>query len=174
MISQRVWRRRYIAPAAGAAGLVPDGKVFRLYGDHGDCALIEFHPHRIDLHWDLIPPEHLAWDPASDLPPRGYWTYGGGRVDPGTCAEELVGMLREHTIPLMRRLLDREELLAEMKRRSPGFHHRRPAGWAEVLLNADRLEPTALEPLLARVETDYPVVDEFLAWAGTAGSGPRP
>ncbi|MFE1443253.1 hypothetical protein [Streptomyces sp. NPDC058739] len=204
MVSQSTWRRRYVAPVAQAAGLVPDGKVFRLTGERGDCALIEFHPHRIDpkmevffarvsvvpfpqrawayrqhwdqakdlpatsgeamLHWDLIPPETVAWDPAADMPARGYWAYGP-RTDPGACAEEFVRMLREDTFPQMRRLLDREELTAEMKRRSPGFHHRRPPGWAEVLLNVDRLEPAALEPLLARVETDFPVADEFITWA---------
>lgn len=213
MVSQSTWRRRYVAPVAQAAGLVPDGKVLRMHGERGDCALIEFHPHRIDpkmevffvrvsivpspqrawayrqhwaqakdlpptaaeamLHWDLIPPGTVAWDPTADMPPRGHWAYGS-RVDPVMCAEELTKMLREHTFTEMRRLLDREELLAEMKRRSPGFHHRRPPGWAEVLLNVDRLQPAALEPLLARVETDHPMADEFIAWARDyVAAGPR-
>ncbi|NUL11868.1 hypothetical protein [Streptomyces lunaelactis] len=29
----------------------------------------------------------------------------------------------------------------------------------------DRVAPAALEPLLDEAETDYPVADEFIAWA---------
>ncbi|MFE9826782.1 hypothetical protein ACFYSH_32445 [Streptomyces sp. NPDC005791] len=205
MISQRAWRRRHVVPAAKEAGLVPDGtKVFRFFGGHGDCALVEFHPHRIDLrrevffarvsivpapqrvwvhrqhwdqargkapdaseamlHWDLIPPAGVALDPAADMPARGYWAYGP-HMDPDVCAGELLAMLREHTFPQMRWFLDRDALSAEMKARSSGFRHRRPPGWAEVLLNVDRVPPAALEATLAGVEMDYPVADEFIAWA---------
>lgn len=34
-----------------------------------------------------------------------------------------------------------------------------------MLLNVDRVPPAALEATLAGVEMDYPVADEFIAWA---------
>ncbi|WP_314618163.1 hypothetical protein [Streptomyces stackebrandtii] len=213
MISQSAWRRRHVAPTAKEAGLVQDGKVFRLFGEGGDCALLEFHPHRIDLrmevffarvsmiprpervwgyrqhwdqakdlaplaaeamlHWDLIPPPPVALEPDADMPARGYWTYGPG-VDPDVCAEALVGMLREQTFPEMRRLLDRDALLAEMRDPSRDSHRWRPPGWAAVLLNSDRVAPDELEPLLDEVERDYPVADEFIAWARAQAAGGSP
>ncbi|MFB9484694.1 hypothetical protein ACFFSH_35770, partial [Streptomyces filamentosus] len=67
--------------------------------------------------------------------------------------------------PAMRRFLDRDVLAAEMRQRSSHLRHHRPAGWAAVLLNVDRVAPVALEHLLQAVETDYPLADEFVAWA---------
>ncbi|MBT2487487.1 hypothetical protein J7E96_02815 [Streptomyces sp. ISL-96] len=204
MISQSAWLRRHITPVAKAEGLTKKGNVLRLTGEHGDCAVLEFHPHLIDrsmevffvrvsivpgpqrawvhrdgweiaqhwlptasapmVQWELIPPAEVAYEPGADMPSRGYWAYGP-RIDPNDCARAMVRMLREETIPEMRRLLDREQLFAEVRAPSPWIRRRRPPGWAEVLLKVDRLSPAELEPLLQRVELDYPVADEFIAWA---------
>lgn len=37
------------------------------------------------------------------------------------------------------------------------IRRRRPTGWAEVLLNVERVSQAELEPLFDRVEFDYPV-----------------
>ncbi len=64
----------------------------------------------------------------------------------------------------MRRLLDREQLLAEVQAPSQWIVRRRLPVWAEVLLKVDGTSPTELEPLLERVGLGYPVADEFIAW----------
>jgi hypothetical protein len=204
LISQSAWRRRHVVPVAKEEGLTQDGKVFRLAGTHGDCALLEFHPHRIDLRrevffvrasivlapqrgwlyrkhweqarerpalpaeavaeWELVPPVAVAQEPGADMPARSYWAYGAG-IEPEDCARELTRMLREEAVPRMRRLLDRAALLAEIKDPAPDIRRRRPPGWAEVLLNVDQVAPADLEPLFEKVETDYPLADEFIDWA---------
>ncbi|MFI2353010.1 hypothetical protein ACH492_39820 [Streptomyces sp. NPDC019443] len=204
MISQSAWCRRHVVPVAKEAGLVPDGKQFRLFGERGDCAVLELQTHRVDpqretffarvsivplperawvhrqhwqqakdqlpssgsgmLQWELSPPDAVALEPQGGMDVTGLWAYSPD-IDPVVCAEELTRILRDLTFPQMRRFLDRDVLLAEMKQRSAGLRHRRPPGWAQVLLNVDRVAPAALEPLLDEVETDYPVADEFIAWA---------
>ncbi|MET7860094.1 hypothetical protein ABZS81_23380 [Streptomyces sp. NPDC005318] len=203
MISQSAWLRRHVTRVANAEGLT-HANVLRLAGEHGDCAVLEFHPHFIDrsmevffvrvsivpgplwawvhregweiaqhwpptssvpmVQWELIPPAEVAYEPGADMPSRDYWAYGA-RIHPDDCARAMVRMLREETLPEMRRLLDREQLLAEVRAPSPWIRRRRPPGWAEVLLNVDRVSPAELELLLERVERDYPVADEFIAWA---------
>ncbi|WP_329620695.1 hypothetical protein OG357_09200 [Streptomyces sp. NBC_01255] len=215
MIAQSSWRRRHVVPVAREAGLVPDGSVFRMSGERGDCAVLELQAHPMDpkrqsffvrvsivplterawtqrrhwdqakdhppssgsgmLRWEVTPPAAVAFDPLSDSSVSGLWTYGAG-VEPEQCAQQLIETLREHTFPAMRRFLDRDALAAEMRQRSDQLRHRRPPGWAAVLLSVDRVPSTALEPLLEGVEADYPLADEFVAWAreyaarrGTAG-----
>ncbi|AVI00225.1 hypothetical protein C5L38_34810 (plasmid) [Streptomyces sp. WAC00288] len=204
MIPQSAWRRRYVVPIAKEAGLVPEGSVFRMLGERGDCAVLELQAHPMDpklqsffvrvsvvplterawtqrqhweeakdhlpgsgsgmLRWEVAPPAAVAFDSLGDSSLSGLWTYGAG-VEPDECAAQLVDVLREHTFPAMRRFLDRDALAAEMRQRSGHLRHHRPAGWAATLLNVDRLSPVALEPLLQTVESDYPLADEFVAWA---------
>lgn len=106
----------------------------------------------------------MAFDPLGDSSLSGLWTYGAG-VEPKQCADQLIEVLREHTFPAMRRFLDRDALAAEMRQRSDQLGHRRPPGWAAVLLSVDRVSSTALEPMLEGVEADYPLAEEFVAWA---------
>ncbi|MGA5194030.1 hypothetical protein [Streptomyces exfoliatus] len=106
----------------------------------------------------------MAFDPLGDSSVSGLWAYGAG-IEPDECAQQLIEMLREHTFPAMRRFLDRDVLTAEMRQRSGQLRHRRPPGWAAVLLSVDRVSSAALEPLLEGVEADYPLADEFVAWA---------
>ncbi|MCM1948063.1 hypothetical protein NC315_22175 [Streptomyces sp. G2] len=204
MISQSIWRRRYVVPVAKEAGLVPEGGVLRMLGERGDCGVLELQAHPMDpklqsffvrvsivplterawtqrqhweqakyhlpssgsgmLRWEVKPPEGVAFDVPGDSSLDGLWMYGAG-VEPEECAEQLAAVLREHTFPAMRRFLDRDVLVAEMRQRSGHLRHHRPAGWAAVFLNVDRVSPVALEHLLQAVETDYPLADEFVAWA---------
>ncbi|MFJ9541243.1 hypothetical protein ACIRPX_28795 [Streptomyces sp. NPDC101225] len=117
------------------------------------------------VSWYVLPPASVAYDPDdTSTPARRYWAYGG-RIDPEECGRQLAGELTRDTIPRMRLLLDRDRLLDEVRAKSPGVRVGRPPGWADVLLNVDRVSPADLERLLERVERDYPVADEFTAWA---------
>lgn len=116
------------------------------------------------VSWYVLPPATVAYDPNASTPARRYWAYGG-RIDPDECGRQLVRALTQDTIPRMRSLLDRDRLLDEVRAKSPGVRVGRPPGWAEVLLNVDRVSPADVERLLERVERDYPVADEFIAWA---------
>ncbi|MFJ5921884.1 hypothetical protein ACIQF6_04645 [Kitasatospora sp. NPDC092948] len=113
------------------------------------------------IRWAVKPPAAYARD-FGPLDPS--WTYGGP-VDPDASGVALASILGEETIPTMKRLLDREELLAEFLDPSFDFHRDRPIGWARTLLRVDDASPEELEELLGQVETDYPVADEFAAWA---------
>ncbi|MFF3949718.1 hypothetical protein ACFYYN_33595 [Streptomyces sp. NPDC001902] len=114
--------------------------------------------------WEVIPPAQVAYEPTEDGPSRGLWAYGQ-HIDPASCGRALTELLIKNTIPQMYRLLDREVLLEEIKEPTLDIRRTRPLGWAEVLLNVDRVSSAELEPLLTRVERDYPVADEFIAWA---------
>jgi hypothetical protein len=116
------------------------------------------------VQWDVLPSTDIARPPTPGMPAGGYWAYGPG-VAPDDCARALVATLREGTLPEVRRLLDREHLLREIRDPSPGVQRRRPPGWGEVLLRVDRISLAELEPFLECVERDYPMADEFLTWA---------
>ncbi|MFC4606633.1 hypothetical protein ACFO9E_02150 [Streptomyces maoxianensis] len=49
------------------AGLAPDGKVFRLFGERGDCAVLELQTHRVDPQRETF----FARVLAVPLPPQG-------------------------------------------------------------------------------------------------------
>ncbi|MFK0193364.1 hypothetical protein [Kitasatospora sp. NPDC090308] len=115
------------------------------------------------IRWDIEPPEAVARDFGPLAP---CWTYGGS-VNPEAAGVALAAVLGTETIPAMKRLLDRQELLAEFLAPSFAFHRGRPVGWARTLLRVDDASPEELEGLLGQVETDYPVADEFVAWART-------
>ncbi|MGA5820368.1 hypothetical protein ACPC54_21175 [Kitasatospora sp. NPDC094028] len=122
------------------------------------------------LDWRVLPPEHVAWAPGRPAC-EAMWAYGGP-VHLHHTGQELVELLRAETVPAMRRLLDRRALEAEFEEPTSAFRRGRPPGWARVLLRVDDASPAELAGLLAEVETHYPVVDEFVAWARErAGSG---
>ncbi|WP_369185672.1 hypothetical protein [Streptomyces sp. Y1] len=124
------------------------------------------------IDWRVPPPEHVAWAPG-EAACEAMWAYGGP-VHLHHTGEELVELLRTETVPAMRRLLDRRALEAELEHPGFAFSSRRPPGWARVLLRVDDASPAELEGLLAEVETHYPVVDEFVAWARErAGNRPH-
>ncbi|MFC9528955.1 integrase core domain-containing protein [Streptomyces sp. NPDC056975] len=154
MFSQSAWLRRHIGPVAKAEGLEKKGKVFRLAGDHGDCAVLEFRPHLLSrsmevffveaaivptaerawvhrdgweiaqhwppttaaamVQWRPIPPPAFAYEPEAEGSNKVFWAYGR-HIDSDDCGRAMARMLREQTIPQMRRLLDRDRLLAEVK-----------------------------------------------------------
>jgi hypothetical protein len=121
------------------------------------------------VSWRVPPPEHLAHAPHQE-PFTAEWAYGGP-VDTHDAGRALVDVLRARTVPDVRRLLDRRALEAEVERPTFDFHRSRPPGWARVLLRVDDTPPADLEGLLAGVETHYPAVDEFKAWARRRAGG---
>ncbi|MFE6052961.1 hypothetical protein ACFQ6N_19565 [Kitasatospora sp. NPDC056446] len=205
-MSLEAWTRRHVAPLAKAAGLSRKGLVYRLVGENGDHALLEFRPQHLStpmevftvkafivpaaswawsyranwesakkkaptssaaiVEWTVAAPKHAAYEPDNVSPLDADWAYGG-RIDPDAAGQAMAEVLREHTLPTLRRLLDRDELLTEI--RNPGFefHRGRPPGWARMILRVDEASPAEIEELVDQVEKDYPVVDEFIAWART-------
>ncbi|MBD0689016.1 hypothetical protein [Streptomyces sp. CBMA123] len=122
------------------------------------------------VQWSVTPPENVAFTPHAVGPLDADWAYGAG-VDPDTAGRAVAEVLREVTLPAMRRLLDREQLWAEICRPGFAFHRGRPPGWARMLLHVDEASPAELEELASQVETDYPVADEFIAWARARAAG---
>ncbi len=122
------------------------------------------------LQWGVMPPEHIAFDPHDVNSSDREWAYGA-RIDPDVAGRAMAEILREETFPTMRRLLDRDELWAEINRPSFRFHRERPPGWARMILRVDEASPAELEELTGHVEMDYPVADEFIAWARSRAAG---
>ncbi|WP_224273649.1 hypothetical protein [Streptomyces sp. LS1784] len=118
------------------------------------------------VQWGVIPPEQAAYEPDDVNPLNPNWAYGG-RIDPDAAGQAMAEVLREHTLPTMRRLLDRDELFTEICSPSFEFHRGRPPGWARMILRVDEASPAELDELVSQVETGYPVADEFIAWART-------
>ncbi|MET8545068.1 hypothetical protein ABZW03_31150 [Kitasatospora sp. NPDC004799] len=206
MTSLDAWTRRYVAPLAKAAGLSRKGLAYRLVGEKGDHALLEFRTQRLTtpmtvftvkafivpaaswawsyrmswesakekaptssaaiVEWTVAAPRHVAYEPDEVSPLNADWAYGR-RIDPDAAGQAMAEVLREHTLPTLRRLLDRDELLAEICNPGFTFHRGRPPGWARMILRVDEASPAELEELVGQVETVSPVVDEFIAWART-------
>ncbi|MGK4578475.1 hypothetical protein [Kitasatospora sp. HPMI-4] len=118
------------------------------------------------VRWSVMPPEHVAFAPHKVSPLNADWAYVG-RIDSDIAGRTMAEVLREETVPTMRRLLDRSKLWAEISRPGFAFHRGQPPGWARMILRVDEASPAELDELVGQVETGCPVVDEFIARART-------
>ncbi|MFE2231898.1 hypothetical protein ACFXA4_04890 [Streptomyces sp. NPDC059442] len=105
MISQSAWRQRYVVPVAKEAGLVPDGSVFRMLGERGDCAVLELQAHPMDpklqsffVRVSVVPLTERAWtqrqhwEQAKDhLPGSGFGMLGWEVTPPAVVAFDSPG-----------------------------------------------------------------------------------